>query len=392
MATVKTPAPKITIPQPPLHPDLAPLGEHLLDSVRLAVEKAVAHDASPAEFPLPGGASLESVLSQRLRTRKPAVRQRAAQRTMSLVRAGAQTRAQVYGPLAEVDLTAPTPVLQQAGKLVPTLTITDPTLLAAPSPGGHGAQPTPSPPAHPNIQLKGYKQLQVRLRSVKCIDETDGLFGSESGDDEISLGIIRLDPDGEVSNMGTRLIGKEFDDNETVTFDPAKNVLASWQYSGDKIAMKGGQPLLVNGKQVPVGWPRTYGVLFLLAEPDNGGFPTTLKVACDMVRNYVVDKIDEAVAAAIAGLIGGAVGEAVGAAIGKVVGAVFDWVLGGIINFFIGIWEDDVFPTVSTKAIRENPLATFTSNGANVTTKAGVRTVTAHGGTYAIHFDWHLVK
>src|SRR5215207_4131680 len=103
-----------------LDPRLRPLAEQTLAAVKLTIDKAVAHQAAPKEFPLPPGrGELEHVMLARLRTRPEVARRRAVERVMPHVRADSGRRAKHLGSLAKVDLRAPVPIASQAERIVP---------------------------------------------------------------------------------------------------------------------------------------------------------------------------------------------------------------------------------------------------------------------------------
>jgi hypothetical protein len=366
--------------RPALHPDVQPLADHLLRAGMLAIEKAVAHVGTPAGYPLSPG-SLEANLAQSIQ-RMPAARRAAAIKSVTQrVQADPATRASRYGVLAKVNLRSVTPIERQAEALAPKLVMRDASLVAAEA--AHGGELTQAP----GLKLPPpYKQLRLRLWTVKCAEDTD-----EWSDDEIGLGTIRYDGNGLVTNQGTFTVGTDFDEEVQVDFAP--RVLAKWDLSltpAKYVVGADGKPIVVKGQHVKAGWPRTCGLTFSLAELDNGGFPDALADICDQVRDWLVKKVTTAVASLVGSYFGGALGAAVGAAIGKVVGAVVDYALGGLIGWLIGLWEDDLFPLVTVFTARSNPWQLF-ANGKDVSDRKMVW-VQANGGRYEIYFDWQLVK
>src|ERR1044071_6528267 len=62
-----------------LEPELRPIAEQALAAFQLAATKAVAHDAAPAEYPLPAGSDhLEQIMHSRL-SQRPATKRKRAQ-------------------------------------------------------------------------------------------------------------------------------------------------------------------------------------------------------------------------------------------------------------------------------------------------------------------------
>lgn len=100
-----------------LAPELKPIGEQLLRTMQLAMEKAVAHAHDPKKYPMPTArGSLESALLTRLRQLPKERQEQAIKKVMADVTAPARTRGQRYGDLAKVDLASAAPVTDQADK------------------------------------------------------------------------------------------------------------------------------------------------------------------------------------------------------------------------------------------------------------------------------------
>jgi hypothetical protein len=363
--------------RPTMHPDQQPLANHLLNTLELALEKAVAHAGAPTEFAAPAANSLEAAMVTRLRALPAANQHAAIARALSSARASTAVRAQRFGPLAQVNLRTGAAVADQAQPFAPVL------------PLGTLMQSAP-PVLKPASTLKPFNTLELRVRRVTCIDETDGFLGTETGHDEFGVGVIRLEPDGQSATLGTVSLGGGFDDGDTKAWDDAHApALTRWSFTADKFITNGDKPILVDGKPIPVGWPRLYAAILLPAELDNGGMNTALATLLNQARTWISAEVTKAVAAGLTTLTG----PIIGAIIGKVAGEIVDWVLGGFIKLLIMWWGDDFFITVSPRLSRPNPIADFkgTPGGSVVASPAQLAyRFHGHGGEYELVLDWRL--
>jgi hypothetical protein len=365
---------------------LRPIVEQLLLEARIAAEKAVAHISAPRTYPLPQGGgepTLEHVLAQRLKELSASRRKRAEERVMPSVRADAVSRTKRYGELANIDLRSTTPIAVQAAELHTGLTLSTEALLAI-----TGA--TSDPAAHPSlpddsaaalIVVPKFKRLQVLLRTVKCWDETDGVFGSEAGDDEISLAGIAHEPDGGIVKIAPFVVRDDFDTDELKDYNPPK-VLASFDLAADNT-------MVYMNKTLPVTWPRTYGFTFMLAEGDNGGFPGFVTD----VYKKVQAKAQEKIAKLVQDDIKKGTGEVLGRDIAKVVQAVVGSVLDEFLAWLKSVWEDDEFTPVTSYVTRPN--RTWDFNNVPMGTKRIAYPprweMVGFGGRYDVYFAWQLV-
>jgi hypothetical protein len=365
---------------------LRPIAEQLLLEARIAAEKAVAHISSPRTYPLPQRGdepSLEHVLVHRLKERPASSRKRAEDQIMPSVRADAASRAKRYGELAKVDLRSTTPIAVQAARLDTGLTLSTEALLAVAG-ATTASAPSQSPPKGSAAALSAapaFKSLQVRLKTVKCWDETDGFGGSEAGGDRILLAGIRHEPDGGTTKVPSFMVGKDFDDDEMVDYNPPK-VLASFDLAADNT-------IVYNNKTLSVTWPRTYGYTFVLAEGDNGGFPGFVTDLYQAVQVKAQEKIAKLLQDEITKDTGRVLGDAIEKVVQDVVGAVLDKFLG----WLKGWYEDDVFPPVTCTVTLPHRTRDFNNvpMGPKRTRWPDHLVITGHGGRYHVYFDWQLV-
>lgn len=208
---------------------------------------------------------------------------------------------------------------------------------------------------------------QLRLKQVKCIDETDGFLGSESGSDEILLSGMAIDATGDTKKLGMHR-WEGFNDGTEVNLSPPL-VLTEFAFAADDIAQ---------GK--PTGYPRSYFVTFMLAEEDEGGFPEFVKTIYGMIRDWAVKKVT----AVIGGYFGGALGAAIGYAVGELLG----WGLDQLFNLFVAIWKDDPFRPWTSRCDISSPFSSFSDD--NPTSQRWYE-IAGHGGKYRLEYEWRLV-
>lgn len=282
---------------------------------------------------------------------------------MVAVKASRTARQRRYKDLAKVDLTSNTSVDRQTTALpVPASLKVDRAYLSGLKLHGQVIRPRfLSIDAAENglTPQQTTKKLEFRIHAVKCVDETDGFLGGESGDDEIDLGAVTIDESGDVHNVPPFREGNAFEDDVKVSYSPPKRL--TW----------------FNLTEGTI-WPKGYFVTLVLAEVDNGGVHAfILELAM-----WAKDKITAAIAAMIGGLVG-----ASGGPITAIIGAAVGWVIGTIIDILIDIWNDDVFRplTLSTVIPSFNTRWGGSDNSPNWVVGFG-----GHGGEYQVRFDWRL--
>ncbi|HZI08958.1 MAG TPA: hypothetical protein VE153_01140 [Myxococcus sp.] len=84
--------------------DLRELGPLALGVLRLALDRALAHEAQPAKYPLPaGGRTLEHAAFERISRLPRATRQALSERARERMEAGARMRARHYGVASAIN-------------------------------------------------------------------------------------------------------------------------------------------------------------------------------------------------------------------------------------------------------------------------------------------------
>ena len=343
-------------------PKLRAIGKRVLRMLQLEAEKAVAHHAEPANFPIDPN-SAEQIFLARFKELTPTKQKAATEKTMFSVKSPEATRAQFYGDLSKVDLHKNTAVEAQVNALGLPATLKLPESHLRSLTQLHGqileshlaaAVAAAGEIAPANITNK----LELRIHKVKCVDETDPEFW---GDDEISLGGTTVDESGDVSKVSVFVVKNDFDDGEQQIYSPPKRFTS--------FNLMGGTT-----------FPKSYFVTLVLAETDMGSHFADF-----------ISKLSEKVKAKVLQLVAAAVGAAIGSTvpgIGTIVGAVTGWVMANVFEYLKGLFGDDVFKPV-TVSINIPSLNTRWSGG-KTDSPEGVVTFKGYGGTYQLTYDWRL--
>ncbi len=331
-------------------PKVRAIAQRVVREAELAAEKVAANGRQPAQFPLsPRRTSLEAILAERFRSLPEATQQAAGKAALGRLAAPAESRLTRFGDLASVDLRSPRAVDEQAeARPFPaSLKVTRAYLQGLVE-------------VHGQV-LSGFKpqetldRLQLRIRRVKCLNETNDV-----GDDEIALGGTSVDETGDTEGISTFRVANTFKTGSQRLFNPPRHFITFDLTEG-------------------IQFPKSYFVTLVLAEVDMGGLTGFVNKLLDWVKK----KVNAALVAAIGGAIGvsgGPIGAVIGAVVGYVVGAVFDW--------FRSIWSDDVFkPQTVSLGIPSLP-----ARWDGGRTESPERTVSyiGHGGKYELAYDWKL--
>lgn len=352
-------------------PTLRKIAVRISRQLELAAQKVAANHAHPDRFPLASDPhSFERILATRFNTLSKAKKLAASAKAVQRIDAAATDRARRYGDLTAIDLRRADAIEAQALALpfpaelklsadhIASLTelhgqilepIANDSLIRTVA-GVAGTTAVKAAAAKSS-------KLAFRIHKVKCLDETNDIFGGESGDDEILLGGATVDAVGTVAKVKSFLVRNDFDDGEQKVYSPPMTFAKFDLTKGEK-------------------FPKSYFVTTVMAEEDNGGFP---EVLAD-ISNAIKSAVGKALGTAAATLLG----PALGAAIGAIVSAVLGWLFDAIKE----LWEDDVFPpnTVSIK------IPSFNC-GWNGKKDSPERTVyfKEFGGKYALTYDWQLL-
>lgn len=380
------------------------IANRVADTAILAAEKVTVEPNFKAEKD-----SFESIMQQRLKTFDDAKIKNIQKLVIPLVKASQEVRTSIYGELGKIDIMKVKSVEDSVKKLDPlkierkllglrvapkNLNLSDAqiekylknqseilnthniTSIDAITGGGRLFGDIGQITDDENTELDDFQpqavtdKLALYIRRVKCVDETgsNSFFDAESeryGDDEIALAGASVDETGDTKKIPEFRVGNSFNDGDTKWYSPHKK----WHWFSMR---EGGN-----------NWPKSYYLTFILAEKDNGGLSDFLQE----LWKKVGDEVTAAVAAAVGGAIGstfGPLGTAIGAAIGYAVAKVVEW--------FIRLWKDDIFPPKTISCTVPAFGARWSRNGNWGYTTSETRNAHFYGhkGHYYIEYYWRL--
>jgi hypothetical protein len=159
-----------------------------------------------------------------------------------------------------------------------------------------------------------FASLELSLVRVRCVDETNGIFGTEAGSDEIELGGFGIGTASQ--NQATLIRGMDlgdYDDGTVRTYSPPR-----------RLAL------------LPLGtgstYPQLFWVSFFLVESDGGDFTGFLSAVIAEVRKYIDSNWVKILAFIEAGLAG------------LILTWIFSWAVSKILGLISSLWDDEHFP------------------------------------------------
>lgn len=165
--------------------------------------------------------------------------------------------------------------------------------------------------------LLPFNALELLLVRVRCVDETDGLFGSEAGSDEIEMGGFAIGPPITQANASvpapiwSRSLGR-YDDGTVKTFNPPRRLAA-----------------------IPIGkgneYPQRFMVSLFMVESDGGNFGSFVRDVVNQVRKVLDSNWVEIAAFLAAGLAG------------AIYAKIYTWITSKILGLFAQLWDDTYF-------------------------------------------------
>lgn len=223
-------------------------------------------------------------------------------------------------------------------------------------------------------------QIQFRIHSVKCQDETGGSWAERFGNDEIYLGGYGIAANGTTTQIAPRSVYGNFDDGDEFVFNP---------------------PRVFHSAPLGATYPQEFGVGLVLVERDAGGMANAVLKLANFAQEQIKKKLGlarelqavHAQAAAVERTEGGlgARADAPRALPPLLVTAVklaAPVILDHFKRFIVAAFNDDVFaPQHATVAL---PTREFNFGGGNVSARNTVR-CQDHQGIYLITYDWQLV-
>lgn len=209
--------------------------------------------------------------------------------------------------------------------------------------------------------------LGFYIKRIKCIDETGKGWIGEWGHDEIAIGGVSTDEDGDTKKIPEKFVGGGFDDGDSKSYTP--HLQFTW--------------FSLNERKE---WPKKYYLTLLLAEKDWGGFSKILSQVWEKVR----DKVKDALAK-----LGESIGSAWGAiwkAIGKAIGVIVGWIIDVFLKWLIKLFSDDPFKPVLLSCTLWSASSLFNHADGSRRTYSPTRTAHFYGndGHYTAEYYWKL--
>lgn len=207
------------------------------------------------------------------------------------------------------------------------------------------------------------QKLNLRIHSVKCVDETNGQYLERFGNDEIWLGGYTIASNGDTQFIAPFQVGAGFDDGDVVVLQPPR-VFCSFDFG------------------TPGRW-QEFGVGLVLVEKDNGGMRDAIQKIAAKVQADL--KAQMALAPAAGG----------GDAPRGLLFEIIKWaltVIGPIVAAYvkrqiIAGYNDDIFqPQHATQSVR-GPNFNF---GGSPTSARKTVTFREHDGLYELVYDWQV--
>ena len=334
-----------------LDSELAELARPIVAKWQAAILRVAAAQVEPAKFAIPPDKdSPEQILARRFRMLPESRRVRSGARAVELL--AQKNRTQNLRRFINLDFSGASSVDQLSKtKSNGSLTKQRVTALVKARFADLGVTPSTS-------VTFPYKLLQLSLIRVRCVDETNGFLGSESGDDEIELGGSGIDESGDISKIESFKAG-DFSDGDVKNFSPPRKLVAFNVNEG-------------------ADYPKSYFAILILNESDMGNFSETMDEIIKKLKNEVTAKL-LALLGAKFGASGGPIGALIGLLVGYAVGKIFD--------FLIVAWEDDPFKPQTIEVVIPSADATQT-----VLRNVGASQVVIFKGPgeYALRYAWTL--
>ncbi|HZV71023.1 MAG TPA: hypothetical protein VFG10_15820 [Saprospiraceae bacterium] len=211
-------------------------------------------------------------------------------------------------------------------------------------------------------------KLNLRIHSVKCVDETGG-WAERFGNDEIYLGGFTVDAGNRSQKIAATSVYADFDDGDIKKFNPPK-VFAT--YSLGPAFNK----------------PRNYVAGFLLIEKDSGDMNTAVTAVYNALRDQIAKKLRERQSSTV--LAGGSSSAvmAIDPATLVAIWSVVKPIIYGYVKSKIESWfGDEIFPLQDASVTLLSSDHTF--NGQK-TSPIAMKEFRGHEGVYQLYYDWQL--
>ena len=245
-----------------------------------------------------------------------------------------------------------------------------------------GPSGSPTPPAPARVA----KELHLKLKRVRCVEQVGWEVTDWDGKDAILYGGLGFDstldspPDASGSSTAhfrkvPRTSAGTFDDDGDVrNFNPDKT-FCKWDLSASG------------------PWPRAFVGTIALAEQDSGDeFAELLDSIWNMVKPHVIDLVKLLVAGALAGAAVGASASA-SALAGALAGAGIGALIGAMVGVISHTLRDDILESADTPVTLTLPSASHKMPGGGDTSDVYTAEYVRRGGTgvYTLDYYWQLV-
>jgi hypothetical protein len=310
-----------------------PAVQAVVDSTLKKFKYALA--AAAVDAPVSSPSEVDLMFREFIAQRRPEARARYAEKANAHFNASPEERRRIFGQFADLKP-------HDYGRVG----FNGLSSLMAATGGGSNRVPGPVlPPPRPKSNLRldpeamrqagdllegsKFKKLGLFIKEVHCIDDT-----SEFDSDEINLGGIYLDADGQGHEVPQFSVFADFDAGESIIYpEPVINNLFEDPFAVkkgfDEAYAKPGMKFAEWTVRTDLGWPTAYAATIVMAEKDDGGFAKFLRKLLRKIVEEVEKELKMGIGAAVGAVIGGAVGggwgAVVGAVVGFVVGALIDW-------------------------------------------------------------------
>jgi hypothetical protein len=354
-----------------------------LNTARLALHRAVAHHAEPQSFPIPSNArSLERLFLARFQRLRPEARRGSVEKVLPLITKPLAERIRIYGDLVNVNLksTASVRAQVQALPLPPEIktAIEQIRRRVTASVAREPLQPETVPAQTARSLFGGEDRgelLELRIRSVKCIEET-----REAGKDEVFLAGLSFDLCRGTTTLITPFKVGKFKTGTEIPYEPPRPFIR-----------------FRLGKDAE---PVPFAVTLVLAEKDWGGLDKRLNDLHTVAdREFLEELVMVGVAAT---LVPGipffmSVGLATAGLLGGIAGVLVPVLVAAAIYLLIDVLpkllSDDIFPEVPIfQAV--GPLNSRLPSGGSVTPEQKELFIgprgPGFGGKYEVRFDWRV--
>jgi hypothetical protein len=318
--------------------------------------------AAAADIPISNPSPVDLVLREFINSRPRDVRSKHAEKATALLRSPRRFREQTLGRYGSIEpeqyatvgfdglasLAGPRSGqdLSDAVKRLRNLRLSVPASHAERSQAGtEKSVLVPEVGALMRDEVLGHKftKLGLFIKEVHCFEETD-----EIGADEISVGGVIVDADGQTHVIDQFVVSDDFDEGESVLYPPPqlpKPLFDALKKDPQAIQKAFAAAYAQPGRKFgewkirrDLGWPTAYAATIVIAEKDDGGFWKFLRE----LAKKIVEALERELKMGLGAAAGLGIGAAIGGVWGALVGAVVGFVVGALWDLFSQDNPDDI--------------------------------------------------